>query len=74
MTQRPQGASELIEIVDNGPGFGHVEHVHGMGLKIALRMLTECGGRMQIERHSYDRTLVRMSLPIASRRSRSGGQ
>lgn len=74
VTERPQGGTELIEIVDNGPGFGHLEHVHGMGLEIALRMLTECGGRMQIERHSYDQTLVRVSLPIAAGGSRAGGQ
>jgi signal transduction histidine kinase len=74
VTQRLDGGAELIEIVDNGPGFGQLERVHGIGLEIAVRMLAECGGRMQVERQSYGQTLVRVSLPVVSGGPQAGGQ
>jgi hypothetical protein len=38
-------------------------------------MLAECGGHMEVERLSSDRTLVRLSIPvITDRRTADGGK
>lgn len=66
VTERAEIGAVVIEVADNGPGFGQIERVHGLGLGIALQMLAECDGRMQVERDGDDRTLVRVSLPIVS--------
>lgn len=72
VTERPHADLELVEIVDDGPGFGNMEHEHGIGLRIAGRMLAECGGRMEHERLPSGHTLVRLLLPIASAGRRVG--
>lgn len=72
VTERAETSAIVIEVADNGPGFGQVEWVHGLGLEIALQMLAECGGRIQIERLGYDQTLVRVSLPVVSGGLRDG--
>ena len=72
LTERPDGDAELIEIIDDGPGFGRVARGHGLGLQIARQMLAECGGRMEIERLVAGRTQVRMLLPIVSNRWAGG--
>ena len=63
LAEQPDGDAELIEITDDGPGFGKVARGHGLGLQIARQMLAECGGRMEIERLAAGRTQVRMLLP-----------
>jgi signal transduction histidine kinase len=74
LTERPHGDMELVEIVDNGPGFGNVAHGHGIGLNVTRRMLAECGGHMEHERLPSDQTLVRLFLPITSGRHTVGAQ
>jgi signal transduction histidine kinase len=64
LTERPHGDMEIVEIVDDGPGFGKVEHGLGMGLRITRRMLAECGGRMEHERLGSGHTRVRLILPV----------
>lgn len=66
LSERRLDDFEVIEVADNGPGFGQIPLVHGIGLQITERVLAECGGRMDIERRSPGQTLVRLSLPIAS--------
>jgi signal transduction histidine kinase len=65
LTERADGNTEVIEVVDDGPGFGSIAAGHGtgIGLQITERMLAEFGGRMEIERHS-GHTMVRLLLPI----------
>lgn len=74
VTERAETGVIVIEVADNGPGFGQIERINGIGLEIALQMLAECGGRIQIESLGYDQTLVRVSLPVVSGGSRDGGQ
>jgi signal transduction histidine kinase len=74
LTEQPDGDAELIEITDDGPGFGKLPHGHGLGLQIARQMLAECGGRMQIERLAAGRTRVRMLVPIMPGSRWAGGR
>lgn len=72
LTERANGNTEVIEVVDDGPGFGSVAAGHGtgIGLQITGQILAECSGRMEMERLPSGQTLVRLSLPImASGRS-----
>ena len=66
VTEQAQGSMELVEIADDGPGFGSmtVGSRTGIGLQITGQMLAECGGRMEVERLSSGQTLVRLLLPV----------
>jgi signal transduction histidine kinase len=66
LTEWAAGNTELIEIIDDGPGFGSmaVGNGTGIGLQITGQMLAECGGRMEAERLASDQTLVRVLLPV----------
>lgn len=74
LTERADGNTEVIEVVDDGPGFGSIAAGHGtgIGLQITERMLAEFGGRMEIERHS-GQTLVRLLLPTLADGRAAGG-
>ncbi len=74
LTEQPDGDAELIEITDDGPGFGQVARGHGLGLQIARQMLAEYGGQMEIERLAAGRTQVRMLLPIFPGSRWAGGR
>jgi signal transduction histidine kinase len=71
---RSHGNTQIIEIIDDGPGFGQVGQVHGIGLQITRQILADCGGRMEIERRAPDRTVVRLWLPLLSRDHGAGGR
>ena len=75
LTERAHGNTELIEVIDDGPGFGSVaaDARTGIGLQVTRRMLAECGGQMEVERLSSGQTLVRLSLPIMTRGRTAGG-
>jgi signal transduction histidine kinase len=66
LIERAAGDSELIEVIDDGPGFGSmaVGSRTGIGLQITGQMLAECGGQMEVERLSSGQTLVRLLLPV----------
>ena len=66
LTQQPGRDVELLEIVDDGPGFGKVARDHGIGLRVTRQMLAECGGWLEHERLPTGQTLVRLFLPNAS--------
>lgn len=67
LVERADGGTEIIEIADDGPGFGQVAQAHGIGLRITEQALSECGGRMDVERHHPPGlTVARLMLPIAS--------
>jgi signal transduction histidine kinase len=77
LTERVDGGTELVEIIDDGPGFelAAVGQRTGIGLRITRKMLAECSGRMEVERLSSGRTLVRLSIPvITDRRTADGGK
>jgi signal transduction histidine kinase len=75
VTQRVQGSAEVVEVTDNGPGFGSAAAGNGIGigLLITRRMLAECGGYLEVDRLSSGHTLVRLWLPIMIRSRTFGG-
>jgi signal transduction histidine kinase len=75
LTERADGNTEVIEVVDDGPGFGSmaVGNGTGIGLQITVQLLAECGGRLQIERLRSGQTLVRLLLPILAHGRAAGG-
>lgn len=74
LTAHSRGDAEIIEIADDGPGFGAVGQMHGIGLDITREFLAECGGRMEVERLACARTVVRLVLPLLDCGHRSGGR
>jgi K+-sensing histidine kinase KdpD len=73
VTDRIDGSTEYIEIMDDGPGFGYIEPAHGIGLQITQQNLAECGGKIETERLISGHTLVRLLLPVMCD-SPAGGQ
>ncbi len=75
LTERANGNAEVIEVVDDGPGFGSMAagHGSGIGLQITGQILAECGGRMEIERLQSGQTLVRLLVPVMARGRAAGG-
>ncbi len=75
LTERADGDAEVIEVVDDGPGFGSAAAGHGtgIGLQITGQILAECGGRMEIARLHSGHTLVRLLLPIMAHGRAAGG-
>jgi signal transduction histidine kinase len=75
LTERADGNTEIIEVVDDGPGFGSMAAGNGtgIGLQITDQLLAECGGRLQIERLHSGQTLVRLLLPIMAHGRAAGG-
>jgi signal transduction histidine kinase len=75
LTQRTDGRTEVIEIVDDGPGFGSgaAGRGAGIGLRITGQMLAECGGRMEVERLPSHQTMVRLLLPVRPDARVAGG-
>jgi signal transduction histidine kinase len=66
LIERAAGNAELIEIIDDGPGFGSMAagNTTGIGLQITEQILVECSGRMEVERLASGQTLVRLFLPV----------
>jgi signal transduction histidine kinase len=75
VTEQAQGNTELVEVVDDGPGFGSMAAGQrtGIGLQITGQMLAECGGRMEVERLPSAQTLVRIFLPVMPEGRAGGG-
>lgn len=60
------GASDdeaWLEVVDDGPGFGRIEHGSGQGLSVVSSAVQDCNGRLQITSGPGPGTTVRMILP-----------
>jgi signal transduction histidine kinase len=74
LTERVNGNTELIEISDDGPGFGSTaaDGRAGIGLRITQEILAECGGRIEVGRLSSGQTLVRLLLPISTEGGQAG--
>ncbi len=75
ITERFNGDTEVIEIIDDGPGFGFAAAGGGtgIGLRITREMLAECGGRMEVGRLTSGQTLVRLLLPVMTAGGQAGG-
>lgn len=55
----------VLEVEDDGPGFGHLETVHGIGLRSTRRLLRTVGGSIAFGAGQLGGALVRVSLPAA---------
>lgn len=75
LIERVKGGTEVIEIIDDGPGFGAATAGGGtgIGLRITQEMLAECGGRLEIDRLASGQTLVRLLVPIMMAGGQAGG-
>jgi signal transduction histidine kinase len=75
ITEQVNGDTEVIEIIDDGPGFGSTtgNGGTGIGLRITQEMLAECGGRMEAGRLPSGQTLVRLLLPVITVSGQAGG-
>jgi signal transduction histidine kinase len=52
-----------VEVVDDGPGFGRIEHGTGQGLSVVSTAVHDCGGRLEITSGPGPGTAVRVTLP-----------
>jgi signal transduction histidine kinase len=75
LIERAAGNAELIEVIDDGPGFGSMAagNTTGIGLQITEQILVECSGRMEVERLASGQTLVRLLLPVMADGRVAGG-
>jgi signal transduction histidine kinase len=75
LTERTDGDTELIEVIDDGPGLAAAAAGQGagIGLRITQKVLAECGGRLEMERLSSGQTLVRLLIPVITDRRTAGG-
>jgi signal transduction histidine kinase len=64
------GGRVVIEVEDNGPGFGRIGTLHGIGLRSTRRLLRTAGGGLDVGSSLLGGALVRVSLPATQR---SGG-
>jgi signal transduction histidine kinase len=74
VTRRADSGAEIIEIIDDGPGLGHVLQGHGLGLQIAREALADCAGRLEMERRPSGHTLVRLIVPLATTVTAAGAR
>jgi signal transduction histidine kinase len=68
------GGLEIVEISDNGPGFGRLGRGHGIGLQVTRSVLMETGGWLETERPPSGLTVVRLNLPVAGVRHQAGAE
>ncbi len=57
------GDTAWIEVADDGPGFGRIEHGSGQGLSVITSAVRACDGRLEITSGPGPGTAVRMTLP-----------
>jgi signal transduction histidine kinase len=55
----------LIEITDDGPGFGRIPRGTGLGLEQVLSAIQSHGGELEVARPRSGGTTVRLLLPVA---------
>jgi signal transduction histidine kinase len=55
--------SVLVAVEDDGPGFGHLPVVNGIGLRSSRRLVRSAGGRVDTAVGTLGGALVRVTLP-----------
>ncbi len=63
---RQRGREALLEIADSGPGFGHLQPQHGLGLIGVRRFAERFGGDFSVGTSSFGGALVTLRLPLMS--------
>lgn len=53
----------VVEVEDDGPGFGRLEVINGIGLRSARRLVSTAGGTIDIGTSPTGGAVVRVSLP-----------
>ncbi len=61
---RQRGRDALLEVADNGPGFGHLPPQHGLGLVGVRRFAERFGGEFSVGTSSLGGALVTLRLPL----------
>lgn len=61
-----QGQRAVIEVDDNGPGFGKITSGHGLGLAVVQRTVRAAGGSVEIAEGTLGGALVRLVLPVTA--------
>lgn len=55
--------SAWVDVVDDGPGFGRIEHGTGRGMSVVSAAIRACSGRLEITSGPGPGTSVRITLP-----------
>jgi signal transduction histidine kinase len=63
-------ATVTVVVEDDGPGFGRLPVIHGIGLRSVARLVRRAGGRLEVGRSRLGGALVRVTLPAV----RVGGE
>ena len=63
---RQRGREALLEVADSGPGFGHLQPQHGLGLIGVRRFAERFGGDFSVGTSSLGGALVTLRLPLMS--------
>jgi signal transduction histidine kinase len=63
-------ATVTVMVEDDGPGFGRLPVIHGIGLRSVARLVRRAGGRLEVGRSRLGGALVRVTLPAV----RVGGE
>ena len=63
-------AEVSVAVEDDGPGFGRLPVIHGIGLRSVTRLVRKAGGRLDVGRSPLGGALVRVTLPAV----RLGGE
>ena len=66
-----RGRSVVVDVEDNGPGFGRLPTEHGIGLAATRRTVQSFGGSLTTGSSSLGGALVRVTLPSVPSRPRS---
>lgn len=69
----PDGGDVVIEVADDGPGFGGIQPQQGLGLITVRRFAASTTGRMTIQDSSLGGALVRLHLPRTLNTQRLAG-
>ncbi len=60
-----QGPEAVVEVTDDGPGFGKgPAGVASLGLTVVTSLLESCGGRLEVQAPEAGGTRVRMIFPV----------
>jgi len=57
------GDEAWIQVTDDGPGFGRIEHGTGQGLAVITSAVRACHGRLEITSGPGPGTAVRVTFP-----------
>ena len=66
LTVRVKGGSALVDVEDDGPGFGGVGTRTGVGLAVVTDVVASCGGTLELGGSGLGGARVRLAVPLAS--------